>query len=471
MSAFDRFYERLPVWAQHAAVTTYGLYWHWLRFGPGFGAAAEGYARREWFSADEWGRWQEGRLRTLLSTSASHVPHYAEAWSAAEKRAARAGILEALPLLEKAAIRANPGAFVRRDRHPQGRLVFHTSGSTGTPIATLWTVAELRDSLALREMRSARWAGVSFKLPRATFSGRMVEPNPESPGPFYRYNAAERQVYLSPFHLRPDTAMHYADAMRRHGTRWLTGYAISYYLLARFIAEQGIQVPSLRGVITTSEKVTPEMRSLMERVYGCRVYEEYSTVENALFASECQHGRLHTSPDVAVVEILRPDGTPAPPGIAGEVVATSLLREFQPFIRYRLGDLAMWDTEPCPCGRAMPVIKEVVGRIEDIVVGPDGRQMVRFHGIFVDQPHIQEGQIVQEELHRIRVKVVPTGGFGPTDADDIIHRVQLRLGHQVEVIVEPVVQIPRTAAGKFQAVVSLVREEGVVDTERTGLMQ
>ncbi len=90
---------------------------------------------------------------------------------------------------------------------------------------------------------------------------------------------------------------------------------------------------------------------------AAKVYEEYSTVESALFASECEYGRLHVSPEVGIVEILRPDGTPCEPGEIGEVVATCLFRSYQPLIRFKLGDLTAWDPEPCPCGRQMPVIK------------------------------------------------------------------------------------------------------------------
>lgn len=79
------------------------------------------------------------------------------------------------------------------------------------------------------------------------------------------------------------------------------------------------------------------MRHLLEKVFRCNVYEEYSTVENVLFASQCEHGRLHVSPDIGTVEILRPDGNPCASGEPGEVVATSLIRGYQPLIRYRLG--------------------------------------------------------------------------------------------------------------------------------------
>jgi phenylacetate-CoA ligase len=301
-------------------------------------------------------------------------------------------------------------------------------------------------------------------MPRATFSGRIVEPDPESSGPFYRFNLAERQAYLSPFHLRADTAWQYVEALRRHQIEWMTGYAVSYFLLGRLILEQNLKVPPLKAIITTSEKVTPEMKEVMERAFGCRVYEEYSTVENAVFASECENGNLHFSPDVGVVELLRPDGRPCEPGEEGEVVTTCLMREYQSLVRFRLGDVARFDAKPCLCGRGMPVLKEVVGRLEDVVIGPDGRQMVRFHGIFINQPEIREGQIVQEAIDRIRVKVVPVGNLSGVTSNEIVRRVHQRLGTQVAVIVEPVKTIPRTSAGKYRAVVSLLRDDPLANS-------
>lgn len=465
MGKLDSLYAKMPVWAQHGAVSAFGLYWYWQRFGTGYQKSLDQYLHRDRLSHEEWETWQKAALKDLLGAAANHVAYYREHWSESEKKAALSGQLQDLPLLEKDPIRANARDFLREDLNLRKPLVFYTSGSTGTPIASLWTAAELRDSMAVREARSARWAGVSFRLPRATFSGRLVEPDPMSRGPFYRFNYVEQQAYFSAFHLRADTARFYLDAMRKHGIQWLTGYAVSYYLLARFILEEKLSVPPLKAVITTSEKVTPEMRQVIEAAYKCRVYEEYSTVENVLFASECESGKLHVSPDIGAVEILRPDGTPCDPGEVGEVVTTSLMHYSQPFIRYRLGDLAAWDGEPCRCGRGMPVIREVVGRIEDVVTGPDGRQLVRFHGIFVNQPHVREGQIIQEALDRIRVKVVPTDGFNETDITDITARVQQRLSAEVNVIVESVAEIPRTKSGKFQAVISLLGKDRNVNSK------
>jgi phenylacetate-CoA ligase len=453
MGHADRIYARLPTWAQHVAVSAYGLYWNRLRFGGRSSQMIAAYAKRDRWTADQWTMWQREELRSLLVRAVTHVPYYRSTWTAREKEAARAGQLHELPLLSKEPLRTNPRQFLSEDIQPLRPLVFHTSGSTGTPIATMWTVDEYRDAMAIREVRSAGWAGVSFRMPRATFSGRMVVPDPESRGPFHRHNAFERQVYLSPFHLRRENAPAYVDALRTHGVRWLTGYAVSYFLLARFILEDKLSVPPLDAVITTSEKVTPHMRAVMEEAYRCRVFEEYSTVENAVFVSECDAGKLHASPDWGIIEILRDDGTPAHPGEEGRVVATCLRRRYQPMIRFELGDAAVWSDGSCACGRAMPLLREVSGRIEDVVVGPDGRQMVRFHGIFTDQAHVREAQVIQEALDVLRIKVVAIAGFGAADIDDIRSRIRQRLG-EVAVLVELVDEIPRTKAGKFQAVIS-----------------
>jgi phenylacetate-CoA ligase len=458
MSRIDQIYSKLPTWTQNVVVTSYGAYWHWLRFSGSYEKRKNSYLDREKFNVSKWDEYQKNTLRQIATYCAEKVPYYKRNWNQDQKEAARSGNLSALPLLGKDPIRANPYDFVEPKLQRHLHWKFFTSGSTGTPIATLWNAGEIRDSLAVREARSVRWAGVTFQEPRATFSGRLVEPDPTSKGPFYRYNAVEKQVYFSAFHLRADTAKNYNEALYRYKIHWMTGYAVSFFLLARFILQQNLKTPPLKAIITTSEKLTSEMRAVMQQAYQCRVLEEYSTVENALFASECEYGKLHVSPDVSIVEILRPDGSACEPGETGEVVTTCLMRTYQPLIRFKLGDLASWSDKKCECGRQMPIIQEVVGRIEDVVVGPDGREMVRFHGIFVNQQHVQEGQIIQEALDRIRVKVVPNGDFGEEDTKDIIHRVQQRLGNTVKVIVETVPEIPRNKAGKFQAVISQLKD-------------
>ena len=465
MGRLDRVYAGLPVPAQHAAVTAVGARWYWLRFGSGYADMVRGFAARDRFDADQWRAWQARTLRPLLGAAAERVPHYRDTWDAEARAGARRGQLAAVPLLDKEPLRADPTRFLDPARLPSPRLgpidlaagrllVFPTSGSSGTPVRTIWNARELRASMAVREVRSAGWAGVSFRDPRATFSGRIIIPDPDSDGPFHRWNAIEHQVYFSTFHLRAENAEAYAAALREHEVVWATGYAQSFSRLGRYLLDAGGPRPRLRSVVATSEKLTEADRATIEEAFLCGVREEYSSIENAVFASECELGSLHVSPDAGVVEILRPDGTPTGPGEVGEVVATGFLRRMQPLIRYRIGDLAAWSDEPCGCGRAMPVLAEVVGRVEDVLIGPDGRRVTRFHGVFYEIPGLIEAQIVQRSPRRFSVRVVVTDAFDEQGASVIIGRMIDRLGTAAEVSVDPVDAIERTAAGKFRAVVS-----------------
>ncbi|MEM1248397.1 MAG: hypothetical protein AAGK22_18625 [Acidobacteriota bacterium] len=462
MARTERLYAALPRWAQNAAVTAYGVRWKRLRFGGRFAEHLAAFRQRDSWSAAEWERFQAQSLEAVLTAAAENVPHYAESWTSKQKEAARRGALEELPILDKAPLREHPELFIDRSHPSDGVLRFHTSGTSGTPIVSFFTRSELQATMAVREARSAGWAGVSFEQPRATFSGRIVVPDAASQGPFHRFNRAEQQVYFSAFHLSPQNAEQYVAALHEHGVRWLTGYAVSTYLLARAILERGLERPVLDAVITTSEKLEPRMRSVIEEAFQCRAFEEYSSVENVCFASECEEGSLHVSPDVGVIEILDERGQRCPPGEVGEVVVTSLIKRYQPLVRFRIGDVASWSREPCPCGRALPVLEQVVGRIEDVVRTPDGRETVRFHGLFVDLPAIVEGQVVQRALDRIEVRIVAEP-WTEELSNELAGRVRQRLGTAVHVDVTPVDRIPRGPSGKFQPVVS--RLEG---SERTG---
>jgi len=91
------------------------------------------------------------------------------------------------------------------------------------------------------------------------------------------------------------------------------------------------------------------------------------------FAAQCEHDtRLHFLADDALFAEIIDAGTgaslPLEPGAEGELVLTHLLRECQPLVRFRTGDIiAVDETTACRCGhRGMRF--RVVGRSDDMVV-------------------------------------------------------------------------------------------------------
>ncbi len=451
------------MWIQNLGVSLYGLAWRKERLGGDFRRCLSEFHEREHWTAERFQQHLRSEIREALLCALEGVPYYRRRWKAAgitegQLRNLDLRELTFLPSTPKRDLRASPEDFVseqvarRRLRH------YYSSGTTGTPITAICTADGHRRFIAAREARSFAWAGTSLMRPRSMIGGRLVVPKAVSKPPFHRYNRAEKQLYFSAYHLSPSNACHYVRALNQYRPAVLTGYAYSHFLLGKFMLEQDLKLDyEPEALVLSSEKLTSEMKVVISRAFRARPYEEYGCVENCVLATECEHGRLHVSPDFGIVEIVDEKGDGVPPGVEGRILCTSLLNEAQPLVRYEIGDLGAWSPEPCPCGRNhLPVLQEVVGRIEDVVTGPDGRQMVRFHGIFVGLRHVLEGQVVQETLNSFTARIVASPEFGRSDQEEITARFRQRLG-PVEVRIERVAEIPRTERGKFRAVISNLR--------------
>ena len=299
------------------------------------------------------------------------------------------------------------------------------------------------------------WAAVNHHMSRAMIGGRLVVPRANAAPPFWRFNWIERQLYFSAFHISPTNVPHYVEALNKFKPDYLVGYAFSHYSLARMILNQNLKVHSPKAVLTSSEKLTPDMEEVIRKVYQCPIFDAYSGVEACCLVSECEHHRFHTSPDVGIVEIIGKDGKSVSVGMPGEIVATGLLNFVQPLIRYRTGDYAAFSEERCPCGRQMPVIKELIGRLEDILTTKDGREIVIVNNIFKGIDHIRQGQIIQEDLERICLRLVVDSEFGEATKKVIEKRFEERLG-KIKLSYEIVKEIPKTENGKFRSVISKI---------------
>lgn len=460
----DKIYEQSPVWAQNIGISLFGYHWQKRRFGGVFEEELRQVKLRESYTSAQWRSYQTRQLRQLLLHAWETVPFYRAKYNDIGLSIEKIKLFEledlsALPFLEKDELRQYGTTDLLSSKREKKGAFYSSSGSTGTPTQILFSEAMHQRWSAAFEARIRHWAGLSRKDARGMIGGRRVVREGISKGPFYRYNFFEKQVYFSAYHLSAATAPDYLEGIRNHQLQYMTGYAMSNYFLARFIEESGLSAPPLKAVITSSEKLTNEMRETFKRVYHCKSYDSYSGVEACGMISENEHGQLLVSPDVGIIEILKEDGSKCAPGETGEAVCTGLINYDQPLIRYRIGDLLCLGRDQSPkCGRNMPVIDEISGRIEDTVIGLDGREMVRFHGIFVQIAAIVEGQIIQHTLRDFEIRVVVSK---PLKQDEIIilqQRMRSQLGDIILVINETET-ISRNQNGKFKAVISHVKRD------------
>ena len=452
-------YHHLPYPAKVLAASARGRTLDRWRYGPDTERLVEEALARDGWTAEQWRVWREERLAFVLHRAATHVLYYRDQWArrrAAGDRAA-ADVLANWPTLSKDALRAEPRAFLADDCDPARMYYEHTSGTTGKPLH-LWHSRETLNAwYALLEARMRRWYGIDRGDRWAILGGQLVAPVARDRPPYWVWNFALRQLYLSAYHLAPDNIAAYLEAMRRHEVVYLLGYPSGLYALARVALERGLAAPRLRVVIGNAEPLLAHQREAIEAAFGCPARETYGMAEYAAAGSDCQHGRLHLWPEAGHVEIVADDGDqPLPAGAAGRLVATALLNADMPLIRYETGDRATAAADACACGRGLPVLAAIEGRVDDVIITPDGRHIGRLDPVFKADLPIREAQIIQETRDTLRVLYVPTEAYTAADGQALIGRIHDRVGGEMGVVLEAVAEIPRSAGGKFRAVISRV---------------
>src|SRR5262249_47382428 len=147
------------------------------------------------------------------------------------------------------------------------------------------------------------------------------------------------------------------------------------------------------------------------------------------------------------------DGRDVPSGEAGNIVISALDNRGMALLNYSLGDRAALSTEPCPCGRTLPLLARLEGRRSEVVRLGDGRELssLTLEGLFgTALRQTIQAQISQRAQGCLHWRIVP---FPNADRDALrlafLARGRRVLGAETTLTVEFVDTIPRTAAGKF----------------------
>jgi phenylacetate-CoA ligase len=459
----EKIYHSLPVFIQNLAISFFGFYWYGRRFGGVFKEELKACKQRERFSKLDWENYQETELRKLLIHSNKNVPYYRELFrkegiNEADLANFSLKNIQSIPVLEKKTFRMFcDSKMLSEQLEPKGSFLF-TSGSSGTPLKIRYSKRMHQKYFGIYESNVRNWAGIDVTMSRGVIGGRRILKDGDGKGPYYRYNFVEKQVYFSAYHISKDTVSNYLEGIVKYKISYLEGYSSAIYFLARFIEESGLKAPALKAVLGSTDKLTSEMRNTIRRVFHCETFDSYNGVDICNLISECEHHRLHIVPDAGIVEVLNENGENCKQGEVGELVSTGLLNFDQPLIRYKIGDLVKLSKETtCPCGRNMVIIDEIVGRIEDVVIGPDGREMRRFNRILIEIGSVIEGQIIQHELTKFEIKLVVFQSPSQLELETIRSRMFAQLG-KVDIEIQIVDSIPRGPNGKFKAVISHVKK-------------
>jgi phenylacetate-CoA ligase len=142
--------------------------------------------------------------------------------------------------------------------------------------------------------------------------------------------------------------------------------------LAETAEQEGINIAdsNVRITIHAGEPGAslPATKQRIEKAWGARSYDHAGATEVGAWGFECmaQQG-VHVNEGEFFAEVIDPDTGEA--AEHGELVLTNLGRIGMPIIRYRTGDRARLQREPCECGRTyMRLEGGVTGRVDDVLV-------------------------------------------------------------------------------------------------------
>jgi phenylacetate-CoA ligase len=397
--------------------------------------------------------WQAQRLREIVRHAWDNCEGYRELYR-------KAGVtpddiqdvndLHHLPCLTKEMLQNNLEAFTAPLK---GRHYTTTGGSTGMPLGFYMT----RQNVGIESaFMHAGWRWIGWKRGHCTavLRGAFVGSKTQ----LWEYDQYWRRLKLSSSYLAPEVLPVYLEVLRRYQPVMLQAYPSACMLLSGLLEDHGkpVKLP-FRFIMLGSENLYDWQLEMFSRVFPqARLFSWYGHTEMAVLAPWCEHRRtFHCWPFYGLTEVLDEKGREVSEGEEGEIVGTSFHVRATPFIRYRTMDIAVKGPPRCTdCGRNFQILSSIMGRRQEVIVTAGGRYIplniiTSIHDRTFDA--LRQFQFEQEEPGRVTFRYV--AAHPPLSLDEetgIRNGLQSKLGEEIELLLQPVSEIPLTSRGKVR---------------------
>ncbi len=414
----------------------------------------------QWFSQSELHAYQTRQLSQFMQKIASTVPYYRlvfEEKGLKPEQIQSVEDLQQLPFLTKSLIRSHHQALIA---HDAGKLsLFNTGGSTGEPLQFYLGKERVTQDVAAK-WRATRWWDVDIGDREIVVWGSPIEVGAQDRLRGLR-DRLFRSKLLSAFELSQTNLSRFINLIQHYQPRMLFGYPSALAVIAQYAQSNGIKMDNLgiKVAFVTSEKLYEDQEKIISAVFNCPVANGYGGRDAGFIAHACPLGSMHITAEDIIVEIINDQDQQAAPGELGEIVITHLATGDYPFVRYRTGDLGRLDTNPCACGRGLPVLKEIQGRTTDFLYAADGSLVHALGIIYVlrEVAQINKFKVIQQHDRRIEILLEPSRHLPSDEQDKLVSEVtsavHKRLG-ALQIEVNFVEELPAEKSGKFRYVIN-----------------
>ncbi len=422
--------------------------------------------KTQWFPRREIELLQTKNLRFILKHAYRTVPYYRKVFR--ERNLSPNDIrdfndLAKFPILTKADVRNNFENLISRG-FPRSNLILKKSGGSGDQIAFFNTKEDLSWVIAA-EHRAYGWAGYRLGDPCYLFWGSPIDLPKQSKRMRQLTSAVKRLSVFNSYVISNEVLTNWTHLLKKYNPEIIRGYASSVYLIAKYLLENGFDFVRPRAVITSAETLLDHMRKTIEEAFDCPVFDFYGSREIGSIAAECkEHSGYHISAENIVLEFVR-EGKAVAAGEEGVILLTNLRNFGMPFIRYKIEDVGIPSDEACNCGRQLPLLSRIEGRISQFMairdknsgrIVPVSAADPGFMTIALMHVPIERFRIIQESIDRVVIKAVKGKGYSNKHTDFLVKQLHKYLGDTIAIEIEFVDSIPPLPSGKRATFISKV---------------
>lgn len=452
MGLLEKVYDASPIFFQHVMASISGYHRNQSRYGRVYHNYLRFLADFDTWTLDQKLEYQRQELVKFIAHAFDNSKFYRRLYQDIDITTIN-GMedLKALPIVNKEMLRENIADVITISRH--GGVESHTGGTTGKSLVVLFTKEDFMKRMAMLDHFKARVGFEHRKMKRATFGGKHIVPPNQKQKVFWRYIAACKQMYYSSFHITEGNIKYYIDSLNKYKPQAIDGFFMSICDIASYIERHDIQLTFTPvAIFPTSETLTQTGRELLERVFRCKVYDQYASSEGAPFVTECPNQTPHVELASGVFECFE-EGS-------NEVLVTSFTTHGTPLIRYRIGDSMKFADEnlACNCGIKSPVVLDIEGRRLDFLYTADGARINagNISNLFKNMPNaIIRAQAIQNKMDEIKIKIEVDKNLYKDKYDDLLKDEFVhKFGLGTKVLIEHVESIPREQSGKHRMIIN-----------------
>jgi phenylacetate-coenzyme A ligase PaaK-like adenylate-forming protein len=410
--------------------------------------------QQQWWSLEKLQDLQWKRLERLLKYAAKHSPFYRKVLSDLNLSLQDLSNWEAfrrIPVTTKQAIRDQTDQFISDEYDKKALVTAKTGGSTGFSL-NLFFDEKCQEHRNAAQFWADRWAGWQLGEKKAAIWGNP--PIARGLKQRLRLLLLDRTIYLDTMNLNDQSMGEFVSKWRRERPKAIFGHAHSIYLFARHVLEKGHQDLRPKSIVATSMMLLNHERQIIEQAFGCKVTNRYGCEEVGLIACECnKHNGMHLNLPHLVVEFLDANDQPVKPGEPGKVVVTDLNNFAMPLIRYRVEDVGVYSARQCECGRQLPILERLEGRVADFLKLPEGGQVAGISLVertLTKVPGIEQMQLVQNRLEEVIIYRVKGRDFSDRTDPMLIEAMREVFNENVKLSIRDVLNIPQEPSGKYR---------------------